>query len=527
MSLTIGAGNVVRMRCAIRRGWFWSSGFVVALVVLIGGVPSAFGSAPWSDPQTIAGAYVVHWESVSGAPPGQPGLNVPLGYRLTGVTGLLGFTPGGAGVAVLGRETGGQGFTRFSAARRAFGPLRGSAFAGIAPSRMALFGREGVILAGQANRSGDPRYTGNQMLLDAAVTRGTLSGGFAKRQVLGKGMNAASGAFGQAIVTALAANSGGDAAAVVSVPVAGKRAGSIAGYRSRLFTRRRGQASFRRVVDLGRRTVGQSPAALAVNGPGDALVAWDDRDSVRARLMRASGKLGDVQDLGQGGSSFGGERLVAAVDGTRRMLVAWMAQSRGEMSAGGPGIVALAYAPPYKPFRAAQIVQRNLPRGEDRWIGGKAVQAALLRDRGIVAWTGYTDGRYVVRTVDVTSGRTANPRALSPAGTNAQLRGLAVGPRGGTVVTWASGAVRKIPLAKPPLTVQAAARAADATSWAPTEDVATTDTAAQDFMASDALIAADPVSGQALLLWSDPLAPGATPLPPSPVPVRYSVRPPG
>lgn len=217
------------------------------------------------------------------------------------------------------------------------------------------------------------------------------------------------------------------------------------------------------------------------------------------------------------------KRLVAAMDGTRRMLVAWMAQRVGEY-AGGPGIVALAYASPYKSFGAAQVVQRNLPTGYLRGIGGKAVQAALVRDRGVVVWTGYAGGRYAVRTVDVTRGHATAPRDLSPAGTSAQLRGLAVGPRVGTVVTWASGEVRRIALPKPPLAVQAMARAADATTWGPVENVATTDTGAQDFMASDALIAADPVSGQNVLLWSDPLAPAANPLPPGSVPVRHSIR---
>lgn len=509
------------------RWWCRPTGVVVAFVVLIGGVPSAFGSAPWSDPQTLAGAYVVHWESVSGAPPGQPGLNVPLGYRLTGVPGLLGFTPGGAGVAVLGREDGGQGFTRFSAAQGRFGPLRASAFAGIAPSRMALFGREGVILAGQANRPGDPRFSTNpEILLDAAVTRGTLSGGFSQRQVLGTGMAGGSGTgLGQAIVTALAANSAGDAAAVVSVPVAAKRKGLIAGYQSRLFVRRRGQPSFRRIADIGGRRVGHNPAALAVNAPGDVLVAWDERYSVRARLVRASGELGAEQRLGPGGSAYTqGERLVAAMDGTRRMLVAWMAQPvrLREGEPGRPGIVAVAYASPYQPFRAAQVVQSDLPTRE--W--GNAVRVALLRNRGVVVWTGWTGGRYAVRTVDVAQGRASAPRDLSPAGVSAQLRGLAVGPRGGTVVAWASGAVRKIALPKPPLTLQAMARSADVTAWGPVENVAITDTGAQDFMASDALVTADPVSGQAVLLFSDPLPPGANSLPPSPVPVRYSVRPP-
>jgi hypothetical protein len=491
-------------------------GIVGMVAVTLCLAPNAFGAAPWSAPQVVPGAYQARWASVT--TPGGPGLS---GYALKTVDGLLGFTPGGAGVAVLGREAGGMGLARFSAATGTFGSLRQSAFAGIAPSRMALFGREGVMLAGQANKARDPRSRLNaETFLDAAVTRGTVSGGFAQRQVLANGVFR--GSAGPATVTALAANTAGDAAAVVSVPVAGRT--TIAGYQSRLLVRRRGQASFRNVTDIGVRTVGRSPAALAVNTPGDVLVAWDDRTSVRALLVRANGQLATEQRLGQGGSAYyGGERLVAAMDGTRRMLVAWMAQRIGEGSyAGSPGTVALAYASPYKPFRPAQVVQHGLPTGDLRGITGHAVQAALLRNRGVVAWTGYASGRYAVRTVDVTSGRAGSVRDLSPAGAGARLQGLSVGPRGGAVLVFVTGARRSNPNPRPPLSLSAVTRAADATAWSPIEHVATADAQQQDFIASDALIAADPVSGQGVLVWSDPLQ-----APPSPVPVNSSVRPAG
>ena len=234
-----------------------SAGVVGLVAVLLWSVPVAFGAAPWSAPQVLSGAYQARWAPLQG-----PG---PLsGYALKTVDGLLGFTPGGAGVAVMGREAGGMGFARFSASTGTFGSLRQSAFAGVAPSRMALFGREGVMLAGQANRSGDPRSKLNpETFLDAAVTRGTLSGGFAQRQVLAKGVFL--GRAGQAIVTALASNTSGDAAAVVSVPVAGKT--TIAGYQSRLFVRRRGQSSFRRILSVGIRTVGHSPGGTCGQHP--------------------------------------------------------------------------------------------------------------------------------------------------------------------------------------------------------------------------------------------------------------------
>ena len=186
-----------------------------------------------------------------------------------------------------------------------------------------------------------------------------------------------------------------------------------------------------------------------------------------------------------------------------------------------PGTVALAYASPYKSFRPAQVVQRDLPKGDLRGITGRAVQAAPSRSRGVVAWTGYAAGRYAVRTVDVTSGRAGSVRDLSPADVGARLQGLAVGPRGGMIIAFVTGTKRSNPNPQPPLTLDARARAADATAWGPVETITTTDAQQQDSIASDALIAGDPVSGQGVLLWSDPLH-----SPPNPIPVNYSVRPP-
>jgi hypothetical protein len=335
------------------------------------------------------------------------------------------------------------------------------------------------------------------ILLDAAVTRGSATGQFTRRQVLAKGIVA--GSVAPALVTALAANPAGDAAVVVSVPVRGRV--RVRGYRSCVFVRRHGQSAFKRILAIGRETVGSSPAALAVNGPGDVLVAWDDRTSVRARLISAASKVGREQRLGQGGSAFvHGGRMVAAMDGTRRALVAWMAQRVGEGSyAGSPGIVALAYAPPHGAFAPAQVVQRNLPKGPDRGIVGPAVQTALLGARGVVVWTGYASGRYVVRSVDVTSGRASAPRDLSPAGSDALLRGLAVTSRGGLVAAWSTTIQHR------PSALYAAARAAGATTWGSIETVTST---GPDPTLGNAVIAASPMSGEAVLLWSDPLPPG-------------------
>jgi hypothetical protein len=482
----------MRSAWSVRRRW--PVVFAVALSVMLAAVSQAPAAAPWSAPQEVPGAHLMRWET-----------NV-----LKPVEGLLGFTPGGVGFMVLGSDAGGRGIARFNGSQGAFGPVIASQLGGVAPSKMALYGRDRVILAGQADAVGDPRAPMNpDILLDAAVTRGSVTGQFTRRQVLAKGIVA--GSASAAVVTALAANPAGDAAVVVSVPVRGHL--RVRGYQSWVFVRRHGQSAFKRVLAIGRETVGSSPAALAVNGPGDVLVAFDDRTSVRARLITAASKVGREQRLGQGGSAFVyGGRMVATMDGTRRALVAWMAQRVGEGSyAGSPGIVALAYAPPHSAFGPAQVVQRNLPKGFNRGIVGPAVQTALLGSRGVVVWTGYASGRYVVRFFDVTSGQASSARELSPAGSDALLRGLAVTSRGGLVATWSTTIQRQ------PSALYAAARPAGAATWGPIETVTST---GPDPALGSAVITASPVSGQAVLLWSDPVPPGI-----AAIPVRFSARP--
>lgn len=464
-------------------------GAVGALVA----VAPARAAAPWSDPQPLGGAAILRWS----------------GQSLEQLDPQLAFTPGGNGIAVLGRQDGGWGITRWSGRRGGFTTLKPSALGGLVPRLIATYGRDGVLLGGQVVVPGAP--VGVILARDAAVTRGDGSGRFARAQVLGRGLS--KGGNAPAYIAALAADQAGDAAAVVSAPFAGRT--RVAGYRSTLWVRRRGQPAFGRVATIGRRTVGPSPAALAINGPGDVLVAWDDRESVRARLLSAAGRLGREQRLGVGRSYLYGERLVAAMDGTRRMLVAWMAQRVGEGSyAGAPGTVAVAYAPPYGAFGPARVVQRGLPQGEGRAIRGRAVQAALLRDRGVVVWTGYDGGTYRVRTVDVTStGPPTAARNLSDAGVDAQLQGLATGARGATVALWFER-TRGTP--SPLSALRADARAAGTSAWGAPEDVAPWAAGAP---APPAAVAASPVSGEAVAIWSDPVATA-----PAPVPVRFSLR---
>ena len=487
---------------------------VAAAGVLAAAAPAAAPAAPpWSEPEPVAGGYLARWE---------PGFG---GIFLRTVPGQLGFTQGGTGFTILGRSAGGLGYARFSGSRNAFGTVTASTFGGIEPFEMALYGRSGVILGGAAARPSDRRAPSNGTLLDAAVTRGNVTGTYSTRQILVRGvLLQPDRRFGQpAVVTAVAANPAGDAAVTVSYPMLSRKRTTVVGFRNRLFIRPRGGTTFQRKLDYGRQTVGSSPSALAINGPGDVLLAWDDRKAVRTRLISSEGKIGAEQRLGTGGSPWIGApstRIVASIDSTRRMLVAWLAQRAGSSgNAGGPGIVAAAVASPGKSFGRQQTLEANLPRGDGTLISGTAVQAAILRDRSVVTWTGAENRQFVVRTADIVSGRAGASTRLSAAGAQSELQGLAVGPRGGALVVWRSDTGTP--------GHYASARAAGTSAWGATETITSateTINSAQEYAPpTGALVASSPVSGQALVLISDPI-PTDVPPPTEPFPVRLSVR---
>jgi hypothetical protein len=54
---------------------------------------------------------------------------------------------------MLGRQAGGMAVARLSASGTGFGALQASTLGGVAPTHMATYARDGVLLAGQANAS--------------------------------------------------------------------------------------------------------------------------------------------------------------------------------------------------------------------------------------------------------------------------------------------------------------------------------------------------------------------------------------
>ena len=434
-------------------------GRVVAVLVVVcacaGSLAPVAGADPWSGPLAVPGV-----SSVS----------------------AFGFTPGGVGVAIVGPDE----LLRFPA-DGVFGSPQATGLGSLNGVRMALFGRGRVVLGGARGTS-------------AEIAFGSVGGKFGRPQTVARGASQET-----TRVVALAANAAGKTAAVV---MAGRRPNSMSADQW-LVVREPGGSSFRRVVTLVKGlTWPRGDQAVTVNANGDVLAAWDDGSSVRALIVRADGRVGRVQRLGVGAG--GGSRISVALDPTRRAVVLWMALGVGEGLDGfGPGTVHVAYAKPGKTFARARQLDSGLPSGERSASATPSlpVNVVLLRDRAQLAWTGYADGRYLVRAADIgASGTVSGQQTLSPPDTDAILLGMSAGPRGGVVVAWFNGLAGWLPSRQPQASTPgfyAAARSATAATFGATEPIEQVPTVTDAYtFTSPPLLATNPISGQTVLLWS-------------------------
>jgi hypothetical protein len=242
------------------------------------------------------------------------------------------------------------------------------------------------------------------------------------------------------------------------------------------------RAAFRveRARSLGRPSV-------AINRGGDVLLAWRRDRSLYARVRRASGRLGPVQRLGPSG--YAGY-VSTTIDDTGRAAVAWLSQSINEGSLTTPIVVSLAYASPGRAFGRRQVVE-SVPQSAARWyVPYPGLEVALVRDRGVLAWTGLENGHFVVRAADIAHGRITARQVLArphPAKLDSPLfSDLAVGSRGAVLVAWGGTAAG------------AAVRGPAAARFGAAESI---DTALSE---SDRLmprVSVDPVLGRAIAIW--------------------------
>ena len=193
-----------------------------------------------------------------------------------------------------------------------------------------------------------------------------------------------------------------------------------------------------------RRPVRVSPSArelpfdVAVDGRGNALIAWRRGDVIEARVITETGRLRPLQRLGQAHHAAAPR---AAIGSSLRAIVVWEGQKLGRgpepYPVVSPTVVRLASAGPGARFGRAVTLDRF---ADDRaWLGGcgaprNADVAMDSRGRSVIAWTGRAQGHFTLRVATP-----AGIQTFSDGVSDACLGGLAVASNGIATVTWSQG----------------------------------------------------------------------------------------
>ena len=207
-----------------------------------------------------------------------------------------------------------------------------------------------------------------------------------------------------------------------------------------------GQAPRPSAPRSSRTAPGRCPqVAAAVNDRGDAMAVWTQGSTLYARIRTAGGILRPRRRVG---TTVRGQHLApsAVLSLHRAGFVGWLAQavSRGEPVR--PGVAWAAQARDGSPFTATRF--GAIPAaGDGHYVSEAGVRVAYgSRGRALVAWTGYENGRFVVRQAQV-KGAANNPSqslvgvaTLSQPGIDTVLSDLVVDPSGPTYVLMLAGA---------------------------------------------------------------------------------------
>ncbi len=170
------------------------------------------------------------------------------------------------------------------------------------------------------------------------------------------------------------------------------------------------------------RPVAAGSLAIAMDYRSDALAVWTAGGGVWARAMPASGRVLPAQRLGPAGAST---RIAALLSDDNRAIVMWSTERSGatdvyfDQSATGP-----RFGPASRIEHASGLLA---PEGSPQLV-------RLSSESVMCAWTGASEGRWVVRTAPVDQhGLRAVSTLAAPAGGDLYLSALAPGPSGEAV----------------------------------------------------------------------------------------------
>ncbi len=250
--------------------------------------------------------------------------------------------------------------------------------------------------------------------------------------------------------------------------------------------------SHRFVRDAAASSGAGSPRALtlAMDYRSDALTVWVQDGAIYAREEPASGTRHPIQRLARAVAST---HLTALLSDDSRAIVAWAEQRGSETS---------VYVD-----RSATGVRFGAPRLLERFhnpdsLPSPAASPTLVRlssESVMLAWAGAAHGHWVVRTAPVDLNGVRARSTIAPVGADALLSSLASGPNGEALVLWTEPLLTA---AGPPDTRRQAIFAARGIDTLPGRAVfGKPEQVAPPGPVSDATVALDPASGNALAVW--------------------------
>ncbi|MCA1689804.1 MAG: hypothetical protein LC720_05005 [Actinobacteria bacterium] len=192
-----------------------------------------------------------------------------------------------------------------------------------------------------------------------------------------------------------------------------------------------GAPSLSRAFVLSARPAAVTAVAVGLDYRGDALVVWAHNGFIYRRVLRATGRLEPAERVAP---SPPGPHLQALISDDNRGIIAWAADVR--QGAGSRTRIYLDTSGPGVHFGRPRLVEdfRN-PAGVDLPDG--SIRLVRLAGEGVMmAWTGMSAGRYVVRAAPISLDGSRPATVVSRPSEDAILADLATGSRGEALAVW-------------------------------------------------------------------------------------------
>jgi hypothetical protein len=271
------------------------------------------------------------------------------------------------------------------------------------------------------------RSTGDARASRFVVMRGRVGGPLGEAMPLGASVS-------QKVLADLDVSPSGLVTAIVELCFPGRR-----GCRLELYRWRDGEPPGRgRVIDRGR----FGGAGGALDARGDALVAWVRRPrpsgprDVYVRRVPLRGRLRAPRRIG---TVLQATRFDVESTSTGQGAVAWLSQNTGEGGVASPGEIRLSLAGRGGRFGRGRLLQR-LIGGSAQYVTYAGVSVDLPTEHGgVVAWTGMSGARWLVRAAEVRDARLGEAHVVSDSAADAQLGALVTTPSGGALIAMVDG----------------------------------------------------------------------------------------